>query len=112
MFQVHPYYRGGEKQPPSESELRLANLASTLSWIANITLIIVKVIALAVSNSKSVAAAVVDSAVDIISQLLLSVAEWHTRKHNPNYPIGRARLESLSVIGCAALMVFASVEVG
>jgi len=82
-----------------------------MSWIANIILLIVKVIALAISNSKSVAAAVVDSAVDLISLVLLSGAEWHTRKHNPNYPIGRSRLEALSVLGCAAIMIFASVEV-
>jgi divalent metal cation (Fe/Co/Zn/Cd) transporter len=31
-------------------------------------------------------------------------------KHSPNYPIGRSRLEALSVIACACIMSMASVE--
>ena len=31
--------------------------------------------------------------------------------HNPDYPVGRSRLEALGVICCAAIMSMASVEV-
>ncbi len=80
---LKPLSWSGDIPEPSEKERRLAGLANTLSWIANVVLILVKVIALVVSNSKSVAAAAVDSAADLISQMMLSAAVWHMNKHNP-----------------------------
>ena len=35
----------------------------------------------------------------------------YMHQHNPNYPVGRSRLEALSVLGCACIMTMASVEV-
>jgi hypothetical protein len=39
---------------------------------------------------------------------LLSDLFWH--RHSPDYPVGRSRLEALSVIACAFIMSMASVE--
>ena len=63
------------------------------------------------SGSKAVLAALVDSAVDLASQAVLSLSELYINKHNPNYPVGRSRLEALSVIASAFIMTMASIEV-
>ena len=58
-----------------------------------------------------VTAALVDSAVDLVSQGVLSLAESYMMRHSPDYPVGRSRLEALSVMVCAFIMSFASLEV-
>jgi divalent metal cation (Fe/Co/Zn/Cd) transporter len=42
---------------------------------------------------------------------MLSVADRYIKRHDARYPVGRARLEAISVLGCASIMVLASVEV-
>jgi hypothetical protein len=53
---------------------------------------------------------------------MLYVCRWHQNqmnfplcflpkhRHSPDYPVGRSRLEALSVIACAFIMSMASVE--
>jgi hypothetical protein len=89
----------------------LTKLANKASWAGNIVLLAVKIVAYGISGSKSVAAAVVDSAVDLISQGILSVADTYIHRGNPNYPAGRSRLTCLAVLACATLMICASIEV-
>jgi len=90
---------------------QLASLATGASWVVNIFLLVAKSIVLYISGSKAVLAAMTDSAVDLASQAVLSWAEWYINRHNPDYPVGRSRLEALSVLGCAAIMIMASIEV-
>jgi divalent metal cation (Fe/Co/Zn/Cd) transporter len=85
--------------------------ATTVSWISNWTLLFVKIVAVVFSNSKAVGAALADSAVDLVSQAVLSVANVYKNKHSPDYPVGRSRLEALSVLASACIMSVASVEV-
>jgi hypothetical protein len=49
--------------------------------------------------------------VDLISQWILGEAEVRLQIHEPSYPVGRTRLEALGVLGCAAVMIMASIEV-
>lgn len=84
--------------------------ATNASWAVNWFLLGVKIYAVAISSSKAVTAAMVDSVVDILSQAILAMAEWYIGKHSPDYPVGRSRLEALSVIACAFIMSMASVE--
>ena len=93
------------------SSLITARSASGASWVANVFLLVAKAVIFALSNSKAVLAALADSAVDIASQFILELAERYTRKHDARYPVGRARLEALAVIGCSSIMSFASIEV-
>lgn len=48
---------------------------------------------------------------DLVSQGVLSLAESYIIRHSPDYPVGRSRLEALSVMVCAFIMSFASIEV-
>jgi divalent metal cation (Fe/Co/Zn/Cd) transporter len=50
-------------------------------------------------------------AVDLLSQMVISLAEHYVERGSPDYPVGRARLEALGVIGCACIMSVASLEV-
>lgn len=86
-------------------------IATISSWIVNWILLISKLYIVIVSNSKAVTASFADSAVDLASQAILSIAKKYIQKHSPDYPVGRSRLEALSVIGCACIMSMASVEV-
>ena len=49
---------------------------------------------------------------DLASQLVISLSEHLMKQKSDSYPIGRARLEALGVIGCACIMSMASLEVG
>ena len=90
------------------SHLRLAN---NLSWAVNWFLLAAKLYCVIISSSKAILAALIDSVVDLLSQGILSTAEYYIGKHNPDYPVGRSRLEALSVLACAGIMSMASVEV-
>ncbi|BDA45866.1 Metal tolerance protein 9 [Coccomyxa sp. Obi] len=83
-----------------------------LSWAGNWILLAAKLYAFVASRSKSVLASLADSAVDLVSQLVISMAELFMKRAKPHkYPVGRARLEALGVIGCACIMSIASIEV-
>ena len=90
---------------------KLAKFATMASWIVNWFLLVAKIICFVISGSKAILAALADSAVDLVSQAVLSMAENYISKHNPDYPIGRSRLEALSVLACASIMIFVSIEV-
>lgn len=85
--------------------------AVNASWAVNWFLLGAKLYATIVSSSKAVLAALADSAVDLVSQAVLSMADRYMNKHSPDYPVGRSRLEALSVIACAFIMSMASIEV-
>jgi cation diffusion facilitator family transporter len=94
-----------------DNNSKIASFATTASWIVNWLLLFIKIVALIISSSKAVAAALADSAVDLVSQFVLSLAERYMSRHNPDYPVGRSRLEALSVLASASIMTMASTEV-
>jgi cation diffusion facilitator family transporter len=87
------------------------NRAVNWSWYVNWALLIIKIYCYIISSSKAVAAAMADSVVDILSQMVLYMADRYINRHSKDYPVGRSRLEALSVLGCAGLMIVASIEV-
>lgn len=104
--------KSGRSSPVDSNEEhdRYLTLAVNASWAVNWFLLIAKGITYAMSASKAVLAALVDSAVDLVSQAVLALAENYMSKFSPNYPVGRSRLEALSVIACAFIMSTASLE--
>lgn len=94
----------------SSDHSRLSQLAVNASWLVNWFLLAAKAYAVIVSSSKAVTAALADSAVDLVSQAILALADRYMSRHSPNYPVGRSRLEALSVIACAFIMSMASIE--
>ncbi|RYG96820.1 hypothetical protein EON65_53840 [archaeon] len=84
--------------------------AVNASWVVNWFLLLGKAVVVVLSNSKAMTAALVDSAVDLLTQFILSTAEKYMSKRSDKYPVGRSRLEALSVIACAFIMTMASIE--
>lgn len=81
------------------------------SWAANILLLIIKIYCYYISSSKAVVAALADSVVDLISQVVLAGGDSTAHTPSLDFPVGRTRIECLSVMACAAIMIVASVEV-
>jgi cation diffusion facilitator family transporter len=52
-----------------------------------------------------------DSVVDIISQAVLALATRYMNIHHLDYPVGRSKLEALSVLACSTIMAVTSIEV-
>lgn len=96
---------------PVSSSVQVEKRADVASWISNIVLLAAKAFVVAISGSKSVTAALADSIVDLLSQGILSTAQYYMKVPDPNYPVGKFRLEALGVIASATLMIMASVEV-
>jgi cation diffusion facilitator family transporter len=85
--------------------------AQNLSLVANILLLCIKMFAFIVSRSFAVLASTADSGVDLASQVVLYLCNRAMRKPSVNYPIGRSRLETVGVVGCAVIMAVSSFEV-
>lgn len=90
---------------------RAVGRAVQWSLVANIALLAAKAVALWATGSMAVAASAVDSLVDLASQALVALADAAMARPSPAYPAGKTRLEPLAVLGCAALMTAAAVEV-
>lgn len=85
-------------------------LAINASWAVNWFLLFAKAFVVIVSGSKAVTASLADSGVDLASQGVLALADKYISIQSPKYPVGRSRLEALSVIACAFIMMMASIE--
>jgi cation diffusion facilitator family transporter len=104
-------------------------IPDNISWVVNILLLISKAYAWQISNSsvslplflplpllipsnmQAVLASLVDSFVDLVSQLVIFLAEYKARRHDERFPVGQARLETLGVLACAVIMGIASAQV-
>lgn len=75
-------------------------------------LFIIKMIASILSNSLSIMSSVIDSAVDLVSSVILF---WTTRairhRNQYRYPVGRTRLEPIAILILSVIMCSASVQV-
>jgi len=92
----------------------LRAFAIKASLYVNVAILITKIYAYARTFSLSVLAALIDSALDVVSQKVLESTENHSNKVKRSsalYPAGAARLEPVGVLTCAALMGMASFEV-
>jgi len=100
------------KATPEDSKYsKYAKFATLASWAVNWFLLGIKGYAAITTLSKSVIASLADSGADLVSQAILSAAEHYKNKKSTSYPVGRARLEDMSVLGCAAIMILISIEV-
>lgn len=57
------------------------------------------------SGSMAVLASAVDSVIDLLSQFVIWLADWAMARKDERYPAGKARLEPISVLACAFIMV-------
>lgn len=88
-------------------------IAIQLSLYVNILITLAKLITYIQTFSLSVLAALLDSVLDVVSQMVLAHTEKHSslQRSSAFYPAGASRLEPIGVLTCAALMGVASFEV-
>mmetsp|Transcript_28729 Transcript_28729/g.86049 ORF Transcript_28729/g.86049 Transcript_28729/m.86049 type:complete len:365 (-) Transcript_28729:25-1119(-) len=89
-----------EPVPEAEAESTVMNF----SLLANVVLTVAKTFVTFQSGSLAVLASLIDSALDLLSQLVLFTASVQRKTRSVAYPAGRARLEPVSVVVCAMLM--------
>jgi cation diffusion facilitator family transporter len=91
----------------------LRKLALELSLWSNVFITLTKLVAYTQTLSLSVLAALLDSLLDVVSQLVLNYTEKHSsmQRSSALYPAGASRLEPIGVLTCASLMGMASFEV-
>jgi cation diffusion facilitator family transporter len=96
-----------------EFKWTLRKLALELSLYLNLFITAVKFVAYIRTMSLSVLAALLDSVLDVVSQVVLNYTEKHSslQRSSAFYPAGASRLEPIGVLTCAALMGMASFEV-
>ena len=82
------------------------------SLFANAVLFTAKLACFLLTGSLAVAASLVDSTIDLIAQGVMALASRSSASRaDPNYPVGKARLEAVSVILVAALFAMGAGEV-
>jgi cation diffusion facilitator family transporter len=91
----------------------LRKIALILSLYCNVAITLSKLVIYVQTYSLSVLAALLDSVLDVVSQVVLNYTEQHSsmQRSSAFYPAGASRLEPIGVLTCAALMGMASFEV-
>eukprot|EP00977_Amphora_coffeiformis_P020607 scaffold8374_cov175-Amphora_coffeaeformis.AAC.46 len=91
----------------------LRRIALEVSLYFNLLITLAKLVAYIRTLSLSVLAALLDSVLDVVSQIVLNYTEKHSSlsRSSAQFPAGAARLEPIGVLTCAALMGMASFEV-
>lgn len=85
---------------------RIVTVAIYVNFVANVVLLAAKVAALLMTSSVSVLASLVDGALDFLSTTIVWVTTALIKRQNRyEYPISRRRLEPLSVLVFAVVMV-------
>ncbi|ETO23140.1 CDF transporter, membrane protein, partial [Reticulomyxa filosa] len=95
----------------TRSQLGSVKLVASLSLWCNILLLIVKAIVFGLSLSLSVLASLIDSVLDLLTQAVLYWTERQVSRVSEKYPVGRTRLEPVSIMGVSMLMIMSAVVV-
>ncbi|KAL4756930.1 cation diffusion facilitator family transporter [Aspergillus foveolatus] len=89
-----------------DSGARIVTVAIYVNFVANVVLLAAKIAALLMTNSVSVLASLVDGALDFLSTTIVWITTALIRRQDRyEYPISRRRLEPLSVLVFAVVMV-------
>jgi cation diffusion facilitator family transporter len=101
-----------EQQQEDDADTAPAvRLAINLSFAGNVILFIIKIFASIWSGSIAVVASAIDSSLDLVSGSIIFVAALLAHKRNLSlYPVGKTRLEPLSIIVFASVMGMASLQ--
>ncbi|KAK3053735.1 hypothetical protein LTR09_005014 [Extremus antarcticus] len=102
-----------EYEEETGSQSGVVTFAIYLNLVANLILLIMKIVVVALSSSVSVLASLVDAALDFLSTAIIWVVTWLIgRKDQYAYPVGRRRLEPIGVLVFSIIMIVSFVQVG
>lgn len=90
----------------------LAARAAKVSLACNVLLMIAKIVACVFSASLSVISSLVDSAIDLVSGVVIWLTNRSIRMTNfYEYPVGKTRLEPLAITVLSVIMAVASLQI-
>jgi cation diffusion facilitator family transporter len=102
----------GEAAGSEGAQDAAARLAVSFSALANIVLLVIKLVAAASSGSMAVIASAVDSVLDLLSGLILYLSSTLSAYvDKANFPVGKSRYEPVAVLLFACLMGSASFQI-
>jgi cation diffusion facilitator family transporter len=104
-----------EEQEKRAKANRKAKWAININVIANIFLLIGKVVAAFSTGSLSLIASLVDSALDLLCTLIVwttnKLVEWRLNALQRRFPVGRKRLEPLGILVFSIIMVISFAQI-
>jgi len=84
-----------------------------INFIANIVLLLGKIIVVILTSSISIVASVLDSALDFLSTLIIFFSnKLANTKNSKKFPIGRARLEPIGVLVFSIIIIISFLQIG
>ncbi|KAJ4385590.1 hypothetical protein N0V93_010019 [Gnomoniopsis smithogilvyi] len=103
-----------EREKRSKGE-RDAKRAININVIANICLLIAKVVACFFSSSLSLIASTVDSALDLLCTIIVwttnRLVQWRLSSLQRRFPVGRRRLEPLGILVFSIFMILSFAQI-
>ncbi|CAF9940091.1 MAG: hypothetical protein HETSPECPRED_002162 [Heterodermia speciosa] len=111
---IEPLLPQDERENRRKGE-RNAKWAININVIANILLLVAKVVAAFSSSSLSLIASLVDSALDLLCTLIIwtthKLVQWRIRKLQHKFPVGRRRLEPLGILVFSIIMIISFLQI-
>ncbi|KAL8801563.1 MAG: hypothetical protein Q9182_004349 [Xanthomendoza sp. 2 TL-2023] len=111
---IHEMLPDEEREKRRKAE-RNAKWAININVIANIILLAAKCIAAGYSQSLSLIASLVDSALDLLCTLIVwttnKLVGWRIKKLRRKFPVGRRRLEPLGILVFSIIMVISFLQI-
>lgn len=111
---IEPFLPQEEREKRIKSRRR-AKWAININVIANILLLIAKIVAIAYTDSLSLLASLVDSALDLLCTMIVwstnRLVNWRLSKLQAKFPVGRKRLEPIGILVFSVIMVISFMQV-
>ncbi|KAK4548341.1 hypothetical protein LTR36_010211 [Oleoguttula mirabilis] len=111
---IHEFLPEEEKEKRRKANKR-AKLAININVIANVFLLVGKLIAASSSGSLSLIASLVDSALDLLCTLIVwttnRLVQWRLNTLQKKFPVGRRRLEPLGILVFSIIMVISFLQI-
>lgn len=85
--------------------------AANASLSVNMLLFLIKIVVFWLTLSVSIIASLVDSTLDLLSQLIMFFAERNMGIVHEKYPVGKTRLEPIAILSVSIIMVMSAVLV-
>lgn len=111
---IYEHLPEDEKERRSKAEWR-AKWAININVLANILLLIGKIIAAFTTGSLSLIASLVDSTLDLLCTLIVwttnKLVQWRLDALSKRFPVGRKRLEPLGILVFSIIMVISFLQI-
>jgi divalent metal cation (Fe/Co/Zn/Cd) transporter len=104
-----------DEQKRRQAARRNAKWAININVLANIILLVAKVVAAFYSSSLSLIASLADSALDLLCTAIVftthKLVGWRLSKLRRKFPVGRRRLEPLGILVFSIIMIISFIQI-